>query len=117
MFSSDLNALLNLDFRHDIPGSNWAWGSGMFTDDRAPYSRRSEAGRSWEGPVFLSLFVEHKDVFGMTARAEYSNIANARNRFERTIFDGDRPNAPILFHEDRNRRIGPIFRFQLSGNF
>jgi len=116
-FSHDLYALIDADFRHDIPGTNWAWGTGLFADDRVPYSRRSEEGRSWEGPVFASVFIEHKDVFGMTARAQYGNFAGARNRFERTVFDGDRPGAPILFHEDRNRRIGPIFRFQLSGNF
>ena len=116
-FSNDRRALLDIDFRHDIPGSDWAWGAGLFTDDKAPYSRRFEIGRDYEGPTFARLSVENKDVFGLTVRATYANLLGARNKFERTVFDGDRPNAPILFREEMNRRIGPIFRFSVSGNF
>ena len=65
----------------------------------------------------MNLFVEHKDVLGLTVNASYGNILGARNKFERVVFDGSRPNAPILFRERMNRRIGPIFRFSVSGNF
>ncbi|MXO89426.1 TonB-dependent receptor plug domain-containing protein [Altererythrobacter aquaemixtae] len=116
-FSNDLNDLLDIDFRHDIPGSDWAWGGGLFTEDKAPFSRRFEVGRDYEGPTFARLFVEHKDVFGLTVNATYANVPGARNKFERTVFDGSRPNAPILFVERMNRRIGPIFRFSVSGSF
>lgn len=116
-FSYDLNSLLELDFRHDIPGSDWAWGSGLFTADNAPYSRRREVGRDWEGPTFMNVFIENKDVFGLTVQALVGNILGARNKFERTVFDDDRPGADVAFEEDRNRRIGPIFRFTVSGSF
>ncbi len=116
-FSFDLNDRLELDFRHDIPKTDYAYGASLFTFSPAPYSRRRETGRDWEGPTFVHLFVEHKNVFGMTAKAEWRNILGARNKFVRTVFDGDRPEAPILFQEDRDRRIGAIFRFTLSGNF
>lgn len=116
-FSNDLNGLVSVDFRHDIPGSDWAWGGGLYHQDNAPYSRRSEFGIGEEGPLFGNLFIEHKDVFGMTARAQWGNVPGARNTFDRTVLDGDRPDAPILFIERADRRIGPIFRFRLSGNF
>ena len=116
-FSNDLIDLLELDLRHDIPRSDWAWGAGLFTNNQAFYSRRFETGRGNEGPVFLDVFVENKDVFGLTVRATYANILGARNDFERTVFDGPRPDAPILFREVSDRRIGPIFRFSISGSF
>ena len=116
-FSFDQDSVLDMRFRHDIPGSNWAWGSNLYTDQNVPYSRRSEVGHNYEGPIFMNVFVEHKDVFGMTVNAQVGNILGARNKFDRTVFDGDRPGAPILFDERRNRRIGPIFRFSISGNF
>lgn len=116
-FSRDLIDLLEVDFRHDIPGSDWAWGTGLFTNNNAPYSRRFEIGRDYEGPVFANIFVEHKDVLGLTVNASYGNVLGARNKFDRTVFDGSRPDAPILFVENMNRRIGPIFRFSVSGNF
>ena len=63
------------------------------------------------------MFVEHKDVLGLTVNATIANILGARNYFERTVFAASRPNAPVLFAEAADRRIGPIFRFQVSGNF
>ena len=116
-FSRDLIDLLSIDFRHDIPGSDIAYGSGIFTNTPAPYSRLSEIGRGYEGPVFANVFLEHKDVFGLTVRAVWANIFNARNKFDRTVFDGARPDAPVLFNENLDRRIGAIFRFSVSGDF
>ena len=116
-FSFDEEGRLEVDFRHDIPGSDWAYGGGIFTQDRAPYSRRFELGRDWEGPTFGNIFIENKDVFGLTMRAQYGNLPGARNKFERTVFDGPRPDSEILFREVSNRRIGPIFRFTVSGDF
>ena len=116
-FSQDLDRLLEMDFRHDVPGSDWAWGSGLFTNTNVPYSRRREVGRDYEGPTFVNLFVEHKDVFGLTVRGIWGNVLGARNKFDRTVFDGDRPGAPVLFNENTDRRIGPIFRLRVSGDF
>ncbi|MCR2834778.1 TonB-dependent receptor plug domain-containing protein [Qipengyuania sp. RS5-5] len=115
-FSYDLKRLIDVDFRYDVPGSDWAFGSGVSSQTNVAYSRRQEVGRDYEGPTFMNLFVEHKDVFGLKVSATYGNILNARNKFDRTVFDGDRPDAPVLFVETLNRRIGPIFRFSVSGN-
>ncbi|MCP5397472.1 MAG: TonB-dependent receptor plug domain-containing protein [Sphingomonadaceae bacterium] len=116
-FSWDIDKELDVNFRHDIPRSSFAYGAGLYTNRTIAYSRRFEVGRDWEGPVFLRLFVEHKDLFGMTANASAGNVLGARNRFFRTVYDGERPDSGVLFVEDTNRRIGPIFRFTLSGNF
>lgn len=116
-FSNDLQDLLNINLRHDVPKSDWAWGAGLFTNSNAPYSRLFETGRGFEGPTFVDLFVEHKDVFGLTVNARFANILGARNKFERTVFAGPRPGSDILFLEATDRRIGPIFRFSVSGNF
>lgn len=116
-FSNDLIDLLDVDFRHDIPRSNWAYGGGIRTQTNAPYSRLFEFGRGYEGPTFAGVFVEHKDVFGLTVQARAGNLLGATNKFDRTVFDGPRPDSPILFTENVDRRIGPIFRFSISGDF
>ena len=115
-FSQDLERLLNMNLRYDVPKSDWALGSGLFTSTNAPYSRRREVGLNYEGPTFLSLFVENKDVFGLTVSASYGNVLGARNKFDRVVFAEDRPTDDILFVESMDRRIGPIFRFSVSGN-
>ena len=116
-FSQDLIDLLEVDLRHDIPGSAIAYGGGIFTNTNASYSRLSEVGREFEGPTFANIFIEHKDVFGLTMRARWSNVLGARNKFDRTVFDGPRPDSPVLFNENMDRRIGAIFRFSVSGDF
>ena len=117
-FSNDQEGSLEIDYRHDIPSSDWAYGAGISHFDNAPYARRFEIGREWEGPVFDTLFVEHKDVMGLTVRAQASNaVLGARNRFRRTVFDGPRTDGDILFRENVDRRIGPIYRLTISGDF
>ncbi|MGN6496202.1 MAG: TonB-dependent receptor plug domain-containing protein [Tsuneonella sp.] len=109
--------LLELNFRQDIPHSDWAYGAGIQYEHTQDYYRLGEFGHDWEGPVFDSLFVENKNVFGLTVHAEVINLLGARHYLQRTVYDGLRPNAPIAFIEDRNQTIGPIFRFEIKGNF
>lgn len=117
-FSYDQEGRLDIDFRHDVPSTDWAYGAGISHFDNAPYARRFEVGRDWEGPVFDTLFVENKDVLGLTVRAQATNfVLGARNRFRRTVFDGPRTEGDILFNEYVDRRIGPIYRLTISGDF
>ena len=116
-FSYDQEGSFEIDFRHDVPGTDWAWGANLDHFDQAPYARRFEIGREWEGKVFGSLFIEHKDVLGLTVRARANNLLGARDYFRRTVFDGPRPEGAVRFEEYRSRRIGPIFRLTVSGDF
>jgi outer membrane receptor for ferrienterochelin and colicins len=78
--------------------------------------RLTEVGRMWEGPVWLSLYLENKDVRGLTMRAQVGNILGAESMWDRTVHAGRRTD-PIAFTEERDRRIGPIFSFQIGGKF
>ncbi|MCT2558891.1 TonB-dependent receptor plug domain-containing protein [Tsuneonella sp. YG55] len=108
---------IEVDLRHDVPGTDWAWGAGFQNTKRAPYYRVFEVGRDSEGPVFDSYFIEHKDVLGMTVRLQAINFANARHRLYRTVYAGPRNLAPVAFVEDRAQLIGPLFRLSVKGTF
>lgn len=116
-FNGFTDRQLEVSFRDDLPGTKWALGFDASYNHRRESYRLSEVALSTEGPVFLDVFVEHKDVLGMTARAIVGNILNARNTYDRTAFTGPRGASPIAFVEKRNRLIGPIFKFELRGNF
>ncbi|MBA3512158.1 TonB-dependent receptor plug domain-containing protein [Sphingomonas sp.] len=103
--------------RHDIPGSQIAWGADANHDHFAKHYFLTEVFRSWEGPWWLSAYVEHKAVRGMTVRATVINLLNARHRFDRTVFDGRRDENPVLFIQRNNQLIGPIFQLSVRGNF
>jgi len=106
-----------MSFRHDIPGSKIAWGVEASHEHYAKTFFLTEVGRSWEGPVFADVYVEHKDLLGMTVRFTAGNVLNARHRFDRVVYDGRRERDPIDFIQKNNQLIGPIFSLQVRGTF
>ncbi len=103
-------------FRYDIPGSDWALGSSASHFRPAKNFRLGQLIYQNEGPVFMSAYVENKDVFGLTMRATLGNILDADSVLDRIVYDGRRTD-PILSIEQRRRKIGPIFSFLVSGTF
>ena len=106
-----------LSLRYDIPKSDWAFGGAASYSNNAFSYRLTEFGLQTEGPVFANLFVENKDVFGLTVRATVGNVLDARSTWERFVYVGRRNNSEIDFIERRDRLIGPIFSFQIRGKF
>ena len=111
------DTVISLGLRHDIPASDWAWGGDVEYSHYQPNYRRTQIDKVWEGPVWASVFVEHKDVLGLTVRASIRNIANARSKRDRTAYTGVRGESPVSFVEERDRLIGPIFSFSVRGKF
>ncbi len=105
-----------IQFRQDFPGTDWAAGGHYEYSRQTLYHRRFEAGRDFEGPVFAGLFVEHKNLMGLTVKAEARNLLNGRQRWDRRVYDGPRPNAPIAFVQTQDRLIGPIFTLTVKGS-
>ena len=114
--SNYLQELAEVSLRHDIPATDWAWGGSLSYVFAARDYRLTEVGRLWEGPVWDSWYVEHKDLAGMTVRAAVTNLIGARSMWQRTVYV-DRRDGPVDYYEDRDRRIGPIFEFTVSGTF
>lgn len=102
--------------RHDIPRTSWAWGLEASERFNTLNYRLTEVGRDWEGPVWASVYVENKDVLGLTMRAAVDNAALVRGHFKRTVYVARR-GGPVSFYETRDRNIGPIFRFEVRGRF
>ncbi len=112
--SENLTREVNLNFRHDIPRSQWAWGVNFFQFRQAQGFRLDQTSQYLDTPGSLGAFVEHKDVLGLTVRASVDNLLGTNESFERTFFAGNRP-SPVLFTEHRDRFYGPIFTLTISG--
>ena len=108
---------IEANFRHDVPDSDWAWGADFSHSMNARRYFLTEINRGWEGPLWLGAFVENKDVFGLTVRATVGNLLNARHRFERTVYDGRRLRDPVLYSQENDQLIGPVFSFLVKGTF
>lgn len=114
--SNSLMHLLSASLRHDVPDTDWAWGGDISYELAALNYRLTEVGRLSEGPVWASLFVEHKDVYGLTVRATAGNLLGADSMWDRTVFVGRRT-GPVDFTQRRDREIGQIFSFSVRGKF
>jgi outer membrane receptor for ferrienterochelin and colicins len=106
----------SLALRHDIPRTHWAWSTGAEYQYNALAYRLTEVGRLWEGPVWGHVYLEHKNVYGLTVRGGVYNLFGADSMWDRTVYDGRRT-GPVAYVEERDRRIGPIFSFQIRGKF
>ncbi|MEO6386894.1 MAG: TonB-dependent receptor [Croceibacterium sp.] len=108
---------VNVQFRHDLPGSNWAYGASVRTSGIRPYYRLAEFGYDHNLRTALGVFVENKDVFGLTVQARLNNILENQSVLDRYVYAGPRNSAPLLFHEDRRREVGHLVNFTVKGNF
>ncbi len=108
---------IEASLRHDIPGSNLAWGVNAQHHHFAKRYFLTEVFRGWEGPVFMSAYVEHKDIMGLTVRGSVGNLLNARHRLDRVVYSGRRDREPVAFIQENNQLIGPIFSLSVKGNF
>jgi hypothetical protein len=108
---------VSLSLRHDIPHSQIAWGVNANYGHATKNYFLTEVFRSWEGPNFVDVFVEHKNVFGLTVRATVGNVLNARHRWTRFVYEDWRDTSPVAFIQKNNQLIGPIFAFKVTGTF
>ncbi len=105
-----------LDFRHDIPGSDWAWGADYYHFEQEPGFRLDQRSQFVMSHGDLGMFVENKDVFGLKLRGGVYNLLDNNERFYRTVYQGRRT-GPVAFGEDRSRFAGLVFDFRVSGTF
>jgi len=108
---------LSVALRHDVPGSDWAWGASFRTTAFEPYYRLAEVGLDYSLRDAFGAFVEHKDVFGLTLQARLNNILEQDAVLDRFVYAGPRNRSPVLFHEARRREVGRIVSFVVKGSF
>lgn len=105
------------DFRHDVPSSDWAWGTEFRHTQTDLAYRVAEFSLTHNPETFGAVFVEHKDVFGLTVRARIGNLFNGKNVYQRTLYNGPRDTGTIIQTEERALTIGQVFNFTVSGSF
>jgi hypothetical protein len=109
-----MESQIDIAFRHDIPRTQWAYGGGFFRYRQSPGFRLDQRFHFVDTPGSLGVYVEHKNVFGLTMRASVDNLLGTNESFGRSFYTGIRP-SPIAFTENRDRFYGPIFTLTISG--
>jgi len=111
---------LEINFRHDIPNSNWAWGAYFNTSENASQYSPFVIQRFDHRPGWSEVFIEHKDVLGMKVSAELGSALESYNQLDRIIYTDrrDLSNATIDRIENRKREYdGPYLVLNISDTF
>ncbi|MGB0907716.1 MAG: hypothetical protein ACPGVT_09495, partial [Maricaulaceae bacterium] len=115
--NSDKKMYYSVDFRHDIPNTNWAYG--VFLDryiESDVYRLTAQQEFVFTKP-FTILYVEHKDIAGMKVKVSAMNLLNAHEDFTRVLYDTRRDFGQITHIETRSRDFKPFLRLSVSGTF
>ena len=108
---------LDISYRHDIPRSSWAYGGEYIYAHNGPYYRVAEVGVDYNREHDLKLFIENKDVFGLTVNVSASNLLHNKVVLDREVTAGPRGVSPVLFSQSRRRVLGEIYEITIKGNF
>lgn len=114
--SGDTIHEFNAEFRYDIPGGDWAVGANYSDFSQADEVRLSQLAEFPIDGGDLGLYVENKNVGGLTVRAGLANLIGTNEAFRRTFYVGRR-DGPVAFIEDRDRFFGPIVTLDVNGSF
>lgn len=106
----------DVTLRHDIPGTQIAWGLGLSLDHYGLAYYLDEINQSWEGP-YASAFIELKDVKGLKVNFQVFNLNDGHVRNYRTVYSGRRSTAPVSFYERQHQMVGPLFTLTVQGTF
>jgi outer membrane receptor for ferrienterochelin and colicins len=112
--NENLTREVEVNFRRDIPQTDWAYGASFYQFRQSPLFRLDERWKFLDTLGRLGLFVEHKNVMGLTMRAGVDNLLGTNESFNRVFFDGRRT-GPVRLTEDRDRFYGPVFTLTISG--
>ncbi|NQY97886.1 MAG: TonB-dependent receptor [Henriciella sp.] len=107
---------MEIEFRHDIAGTDIAWGGDVSPEREASTYRVDSIRAERELPGRASVFLEHKNLFGLTARAELFRPLGNVEKESRLRFTPDRSG---VIDEIESVRVAekPILILELSGTF
>ena len=107
---------LYVELRQDLRNSAWAFGGDLEYFENTPDVRLDERLIFQNSFAGHGLFVENKDVFGLTVRANAFGLFDQKENLYRVIY-ADRLNDNVATVEDRRRGYGTVFRLDIEGSF
>ncbi|MEP3892071.1 MAG: TonB-dependent receptor plug domain-containing protein [Hellea sp.] len=106
----------NINLRHDIPNTHWAWGANLSHNKTSPFLRLSESLQSNFDIPPAEYFITHKDLFGTRVRLKFENAPQWTLERERLVFAPDR-NGQLIRREFAARKRGNRFSIEISDTF
>ena len=106
----------SLDFRHDIPNTQWAWGLYAENNGDNGFYRLDYYSRDFRTAPFTLAFIEHKNVFGLKVRATVLNPIGQREA-SNELYYLNRRDGSLDFSRSSEFQYGTFYRIAISGTF
>ena len=116
-FGAERRWTWKLDFRHDIPSSNWAYGFGAEDESDAEFLRLDFSEREFHTRPQTSIFLENKNIRGLKLRGTLINLIGRKEKYREVFFARDRLDGEITEIRDGTSAFGIIGRLSISGTF
>ncbi|MEM1037412.1 MAG: outer membrane beta-barrel protein [Pseudomonadota bacterium] len=110
------NQRWSVEYQHDIPNTDWAYGGKISRSSFAPLFRVRSVD-DIELEPFMYVYAEHKDILGLRVRAGLYNFNDFATDLERISFDNRRDLGIVNRIETRSRRSGPYILLNISGTW
>jgi len=114
--SDSLTQFFEVEFRHDVPGTDWAWGVFAESYRYSPYYRLDQVSIGKDQPAYAHVYLEHKNLKGLTGTLFLGNILDQDNTYRREVY-APRRTGNLVLVEDRTRNYGHILTLRLKGAF
>jgi outer membrane receptor for ferrienterochelin and colicins len=111
------DVMANLQVRHDVPHTQFAWSAYVQYQHSVSNYFLTEIDQTLDIPWLVGFYLEDKNVLGTTVRFTVDNVLNGRHLEFRQVFTGFRDRTPLAFIEHHNELVGPIFTLSVKGNF
>jgi len=115
--NQDKQSRWNIEFRHDIQNTNWAYGGTLDQNVNAPSFRLDTISLETNTRPMATAFVEHKDIYGLKIRVGLRNLLDQTDNLVRQVFTTRRDLGQLAFTESRVRPFGVTFSLDVSGTF
>ncbi len=115
--NGDKKSFWRVNFRHDIPKTDWAYGFSINKFNPAPVFRITSIGIDTHSAPTTSFFIEHKNIFGLKVNAELFNLLGETEDFKQDVFTNRRDIGVLDFTENKIGNFGQIISINISGTF
>ncbi len=111
----------SIQVRHDIPGTQIAWSAYVQYNYYARNFLLTEINRTLDIPYIGGVYVEDKNIAGMTVRFTVDNVLDGlldgHHKEWRSVYEGYRDRTPLSFFKKNNELVGLLFNLSVKGNF
>jgi outer membrane receptor for ferrienterochelin and colicins len=116
-FGNERKWTWDVNFRHDIPSTSWAYGFGAEDRSDAPFYRLDYVAREYRNKPQTYLFVENKNVLGLKVTASLINLTSQREEYDEVFYTADRLDGRVAELRNGTNSYGLIGRLSISGTF